>query len=223
MAPRATDASNQAQLSTASRFDPTFTQHVIDAMGPKTSPRNRVVLGALLRYLHDFSREPNGRACLMHGLIRDWVTGKPIEGAVLDIWQASANGKYDFQDPENLSPNNLRSKFSTDTDGKYWFYCYHPTAYSLPRDGPAHKLFGLMDHHSMRPAHIHIMVMHPDYKRCTTQLYPSEDPYLESDTVFAVKKDLVIDFKPLEGDSRAEMELDSNVILAPKDYKGSAY
>jgi len=43
--------------SGASRFDPNFTQHVIDAMGPKTSPRMREVMTSLTRHLHDFARE----------------------------------------------------------------------------------------------------------------------------------------------------------------------
>jgi catechol 1,2-dioxygenase len=94
----------------------------------------------------------------MSGTILDLVTGKPIPGAVFDIWEASANGKYDFQDPENQSENNLRGKFKADQNGKYWLYCYHPTAYSLPRDGPSFQLLNLMDRHPMRPAHIHIKV-----------------------------------------------------------------
>ena len=39
------------------RFDPTFTQSVIDAMGPKTSPRMREVMSCLIPHLHDFARE----------------------------------------------------------------------------------------------------------------------------------------------------------------------
>ncbi|XDG06344.1 hypothetical protein ABKA04_005959 [Annulohypoxylon sp. FPYF3050] len=304
-------ASDAAGASKPSKYDPNFTQHVIDTMGPNTTPRNRVVLGALIRHIHDFAREvdltidewmagvkyinavgrvysesnqtrneahrlsdilgletlvdeiahkiisdtdvdptssailgpfwsPNapfrenggtiiqdpakdGRVVLMHGVISDLVTGKPIPGAVFDIWQASANGKYDFQDPDNQTPNNLRGKFKADENGKYWFYCYYPTAYSLPRDGPSFQLLNMMDRHPMRPAHIHIMVTHPDYKGCTTQLYPKEDEWLSSDTVFAVKDDLVVDFKPLEGDDKAKLELDYNVILAPKDYKGKPF
>ena len=61
---------------------------------------------------------------------------------------------------------------------------------------------------------------HPDFRGCTTQLYPKDDPWLETDTVFAVKDDLVVDFKPLEGDSKATLDLEYNVVLAPKDYKG---
>jgi protocatechuate 3,4-dioxygenase beta subunit len=71
----------------------------------------------------------------MHGVVMDLDTKKGIPGAVIDIWQASANGKYDFQDPENQEPNNLRGKFTTNEKGEYHYYCYKPTAYSLPTDG----------------------------------------------------------------------------------------
>jgi catechol 1,2-dioxygenase len=40
-----------------SRFDPNFTRHVIETMGPNVSPRNRFVFSSLLRHLHDFARE----------------------------------------------------------------------------------------------------------------------------------------------------------------------
>ncbi len=163
---------------------------------------------------------PGGQVALMHGVIRDITTGRPIPGAVFDIWQASANGKYDFQDPDNQTPNNLRGKFRADGRGEYVLYCLHPTAYSLPRDGPSFQLLTLLDRHPMRPAHIHIMVTHPDYLGCTTQLYPKDDPWLATDTVFAVKDDLVVDFKPLQGDDKATLELEYNVNLAPKGYKG---
>lgn len=76
-----------------------------------------------------------GQVSLMHGRVTDLVTKKPIAGAVVDIWQASSNGKYDFQDPENQVDNNLRGKFRTDEYGNYHFYCLRPTAYSLPTDG----------------------------------------------------------------------------------------
>lgn len=61
-----------------------------------------------------------------------------------------------------------------------------------------------------------------DYKPVTTQLFPRDDPYLESDTVFAVKDDLVIDFYPSKGDPKAELDLEYNIILAPKDVKGAS-
>ncbi|KAI9847170.1 MAG: hypothetical protein M1837_003032 [Sclerophora amabilis] len=286
--------------TSTSRFDPHFTQHVIDTIGPKASPRTRQLMSALFSHIHDFAREvelttdewmlgvqfvnaigqksdakrnegqrisdvigleslvdeiahkialetddvptsssilgpfwsPNapfrengasiiqsqhqGQVARMHGRVTDLVTKQPVPGAVVDIWQASSNGKYDFQDPENQSDNNLRGKFRTDEFGYYHYYCLKPTPYSLPTDGPAGVLLDLLDRHAMRPAHIHLMVSHDSYKPVTTQIFPSDDKYLKTDTVFAVKDDLVVDFKPFKEDSEASLDLEYNIILVPK-------
>ncbi|KAK8214703.1 hypothetical protein M8818_002283 [Zalaria obscura] len=283
------------------KFDPNFTQHVIDTMGPNVTPRNRQIFTALFKHLHDFTREveltpeewmagvkmlnqtgqisdsrrnemhrlsdivgleslvteianhvsaenaaptssailgpfwspnapwrelggsiiqddaPGGLVTLMHGTVTDMSTGKPIPNVVVDIWQASSNGKYDFQDPENQSDNNLRGKFRTNSEGKYYFYCLRPTAYSLPVDGPAGTLLKLLDRHPMRPAHIHLMITHDDYKSVITQIYPKDDPWLETDTVFAVKDDLVVDFVPTDKDPKAVRDMELNIILAPNN------
>lgn len=58
------------------------------------------------------------------------------------------------------------------------------------------------------------------YKPVVNQIFPKDDPYLTTDTVFAVKDDLVVDFTPLEGDSKATLELEYNITLAPKGSKG---
>ena len=73
----------------------------------------------------------------------------------------------------------------------------------------------------MRPAHIHLMVTHPDYKDVITQIYPADDPWLATDTVFAVKDDLVVDFKPYKGQDGVTKELELNLILAPKGQPGA--
>jgi catechol 1,2-dioxygenase len=153
----------------------------------------------------------------MHGTVTDLVTKKPIANAVVDIWQASANGKYDFQDLENQTDNNLRGKFRTNAEGKYWYYCLRPTPYSLPTDGPAGTLLNLMERHPFRPAHIHLMISHEGYKPVTTQIFPKDDPYLTTDSVFAFKDDLVVEFKPLQSDPKAELELEYNVFLVPRE------
>ena len=158
----------------------------------------------------------------MHGKVIDLKTQKGIPGAVVDFWQASSNGKYDFQDPDNQSDNNLRGKFRCDQNGEYYFYCLKPTAYSLPTDGPAGVLLDLLDRHPMRPAHIHLMVTGDNYKPLVNQIFPDDDPYLESDTVFAVKDDLVVHFAPKKGDQKAELDLEYNIVLAPNDYHGAS-
>ncbi|KAK5164367.1 uncharacterized protein LTR77_010063 [Saxophila tyrrhenica] len=41
----------------SSRFDPDFTDSVINATGPKTNPRVKSVVASLIRHMHDFCRE----------------------------------------------------------------------------------------------------------------------------------------------------------------------
>lgn len=41
----------------ARNYDPGFTQNVINAIGPKASPRVRKVMSSLIQHLHDFARE----------------------------------------------------------------------------------------------------------------------------------------------------------------------
>lgn len=43
--------------TTTSRYNPAFTQNVIDNIGPKVDDRTRFVMGALIRHIHDFARE----------------------------------------------------------------------------------------------------------------------------------------------------------------------
>lgn len=44
-------------MSSTRQFDPTFTPSVINGMGPKTPERARVVLGSLIKHIHEFARE----------------------------------------------------------------------------------------------------------------------------------------------------------------------
>ena len=99
----------------------------------------------------------NGDHTFMHGRVTDFVTGKPIENAELDIWHTAPNGLYEQQDPDQID-FNLRGRFTTGNDGEYSLYCLRPTSYPIPFDGPAGKLLQLLDRHPMRPAHIHFIV-----------------------------------------------------------------
>lgn len=70
----------------------------------------------------------------MHGHVLDLVTRKPVEGAWVDVWEASTNGLYEQQDKDQVE-HNLRGKFKTDANGRYAFYCLRPTPYPVPGDG----------------------------------------------------------------------------------------
>ena len=49
--------SEPRDADSTSRFDPSFTQNVINAIGPKSSPRVRQVMSSLIQHVHDFARE----------------------------------------------------------------------------------------------------------------------------------------------------------------------
>ena len=70
-----------------SRFDPNFTQNVIDNIGPATSERTRFVMSALIRHLHDFSRE-------VELTTDEWMTGVHF---VNSIGQISDNKRNEGQ------------------------------------------------------------------------------------------------------------------------------
>lgn len=162
----------------------------------------------------------DGQLTYFHGVIKDVDTGKGIPNAVFDMWQASTNGKYDAHDPEHQTKNNLRGKFRTDENGAFDFYCLKPTEYAIDTSGPSSEVLRMMGRHPYRPAHIHMMVTHPDYLGVTAQLYPNDDPYLETDTACAVKEDLLLDFKPVKDEKNgATLDVRYDVRLVSKKYK----
>lgn len=142
----------------------------------------------------------------MHGRVLDVATGEPIDGAEIDVWHTAPNGLYEQQDPDQADMN-LRGRFSTGSDGSYSFYCLRPTSCPIPNDGPAGKLLQLLDRHPMRPAHIHFIISAPGYKPIVTQIFDRRDEHIDDDSVFAVKDSLIIDFRPIEGDPRAQFDL----------------
>jgi catechol 1,2-dioxygenase len=150
----------------------------------------------------------DGQLTHFHGVIRDAETGRGIPDATLDLWQASTNGKYDVFDPEHQTRHNLRGKFVTDSQGAFSLYCLRPTEYAIDTSGPSADLLAAMGRHPWRPAHIHVMVTHPDYLGVTAQLYPREDKFLDTDAACAVKPDLLLDFRPARADDPMGATLD---------------
>jgi catechol 1,2-dioxygenase len=59
-------------------------------------------------------------------------------------------------------------------------------------------------------------VQREGYKPVTTQIFDRRDPFLENDSVFAVKESLIVDFTPLKGNPKATLELEYPVLLAPQ-------
>ena len=60
------------------------------------------------------------------------------------------------------------------------------------------------------------------FKSITTQIFDSETPYLDNDSVFAVKDGLTVKFEPCKGDSKAEWRLEYNITMAPLSEKAAS-
>jgi catechol 1,2-dioxygenase len=120
--------------------------------------------------------------------------GAPVPGAEVDIWHSSPVGLYENQDPDQADMN-LRGKFTTDADGRFWFRTVKPAGYPIPTDGVVGRLLKAQDRHPFRPAHIHALVFKEGYKTITSQVYVSDDPNLESDVQFGVTRALVGEFR----------------------------
>ena len=125
--------------------------------------------------------------------VNAWVRdrqGQPVADAEVDVWHTSVEGFYENQDPEQADMN-LRGKFTTDAQGHIAFQSIKPAGYPIPLSGPVGALLRAQSRHNMRPAHIHFMINKPGYKTQFSQVYSSDDPFLETDVQFAVTQALV--------------------------------
>jgi hydroxyquinol 1,2-dioxygenase len=125
--------------------------------------------------------------------VKAWVRdrqGRPVAGAKVDVWHASAEGFYENQDP-GQADMNLRGQFTTDAGGQIAFRSIKPAGYPIPIGGPVGELLRAQGRHNMRPAHIHFMIHHPGFKTQFSQVYSSDDPYLETDVQFGVTRALI--------------------------------
>lgn len=123
--------------------------------------------------------------------------GRPLAGAVVDVWQASPVGLYETQDP-NQPDMNLRGRFSTDAQGRYFLRSVYPAGYPVPTDGPCGELLRAQLRQPLRPAHLHFMVSAPGHRVMVTQVFPQGTEFLDRDPVFGVTASLVGQFDSVE-------------------------
>ena len=138
------------------------------------------------------SRTP-GPTLLVRGRVLD-VDGSPLAGALVDAWQSSPVGLYDNQDPEQADMN-LRGRFRTDAEGRFWFRSVRPAGYPVPTNGPVGHLLREQHRHPYRPAHVHFIVSAPEHRTLITQIFVDDDEYLETDVTFGVKQSIVGGFQ----------------------------
>jgi len=130
-----------------------------------------------------------GEVLFVDGQVRD-PEGKPVAGAIVEVWHANTKGGYSFFDPSQ-SPYNLRRRIETDAEGRYRFRSILPSGYGCPPNGMTQQLLTALGRHGNRPAHIHFFVEAPGFRKLTTQINISDDPYLHDDFAFATRDGLI--------------------------------
>jgi hydroxyquinol 1,2-dioxygenase len=166
---------------------------------------------------YDMSDGVPGTPLFITGRIVD-VEGKPVPNAVLDVWQADADGAYESQLPE-IDEARLRAKYRAREDGTYCVRTIAPLGYAIPMDGPVGELITKTDISRFRPAHVHFLIEEPGYARLITHLFQADTAYLDSDVVFGVKDALVTRFaEQPAGPTPDGNALDTTWLLAEYDF-----
>jgi catechol 1,2-dioxygenase len=131
----------------------------------------------------------DGEVLIMEGQVRD-ADGRPIGGAMVDVWHANTMGNYSFFGPPQ-SPYNLRRRIETNAEGRYRFRSIMPSGYGCPPGSQTEQLLTKLGRHGQRPAHIHFFVTAPGYRQLTTQINIDGDKYLHDDFAFGTRDDLI--------------------------------
>ena len=132
---------------------------------------------------HDLTRNavrsaaPLGERIVVTGRVLD-STGRPLQGALLEIWQANAAGRYIHKKDQHdapLDPNFTGTgRCLTDDDGRYSFTTIRPGAYPW-----------LNHENAWRPSHIHFSIFGRSFsQRLVTQMYFPGDPLLAFDPIY---------------------------------------
>lgn len=120
--------------------------------------------------------QPAGERMYVHGRVLD-EDGRPVRGALVEVWQANAAGRYrhkvDGHDAP-LDPNfDGAGRVLTDSDGRYFFKTIKPGAYPWRNH-----------HNAWRPAHIHFSLFGSGIlSRLVTQMYFPGDPLQPLDPI----------------------------------------
>ena len=148
---KTTTTTNANQTSTAQRSLPPLCKSFTETTG--LGPEYKA--GAPFREGQDFAKGIEGPRLVLSGKVLNAITCKPVQGAVLDLWQTNSSGEYDYKGFD------LRGKIVTDKDGKYVLNTIYPESY------PGNIT---------RPSHIHVLIGVPGQPMITTDLYFEGQP-----------------------------------------------
>lgn len=163
-----------ARIAVATRRDPSVCADATprQAEGPFYPTRDREDEDMDLTRVAGRAARAQGEVVHVRGRVLDEEC-QPIEGAIVEIWQANTWGRYDHEldagNPRPLDPNfQSWAELRTGTDGRYAFKTIKPGAY------PAGEGW-------IRPPHIHFKVSRRGYHELITQMYFEGEPLNEPD------------------------------------------
>ncbi|MCH2251062.1 MAG: hydroxyquinol 1,2-dioxygenase [Cognatishimia sp.] len=154
----------------------------------------------------DMRKDFDAPVLLVEGTVKD-TNGNPIPGATLDIWQTAPNGLYSSQDPDQ-DTYSFHGLQTVGADGRYAFTTVRPVEYTVPSDGPVGDILRACGRHPWRPSHLHYIAEADGFKPLVTEVFPEDDPYLDQDTVFGVRDDLVMSYQQMPAGSFPETGFD---------------
>ncbi len=153
-------------------------------------PVDKIDVDADLVSLEGHAEKAVGDIVIIEGVVMD-QNCRPLSGALVEIWQACASGKYNHADDPNTAPLDPHfqywGKAVTDVNGFYRFRTIIPGAY------PADEGWD-------RPPHVHFKITRKGYAELVTQMYFKNNPLNDVDQILqSLKKTdqdkLVVEFK----------------------------
>lgn len=132
-----------------------------------------------------------GIPCVVSGVIKG-LDGEPISGATIDMWQTDGEGLYELQ--RDVDMPWMRGIYTSQPDGSYIVRTVIPIGYTIPMDGPIGELMQRTNISHFRPAHIHFAISAPGYHGVVTHLFAAGDEYIDTDVVYGVKEELIVNF-----------------------------
>ncbi len=141
----------------------------------------------------DLRKGQEGEPLAVVGQVTD-TAGKPVPHAVLDLWQTAGNGLYAIQDDAQPAMN-YHAQLRCDAGGNFCFTTVKPLPYTVPYDGPAGVMLRALNRNAWRPSHLHVIVEAPGHVPVVTEIFPTDDEWLDRDAVFGVRADLLMEYR----------------------------
>ena len=174
-------------VTAAQRDDHALTPHQEE--GPFFPIHEQLDKDADLTQVAGHANKASGEEIFVSGRILD-EEGKPVEGALIDVWQANSHGRYDHEGDSSKAPLDPDfqgwAKLVSGDDGSYSIKTIKPAPYAARGEW-------------FRPPHIHFKVARRGYNELITQMYFAGEALNDKDRLLNVvpkeqQGGLIVDF-----------------------------